>query len=91
LSEGIAQQARPQQWQFFEPQHLCAAGATAAAISVETAKTLCQTVTKLTTTARSTVAPLPIRPEIELVMSCSFALPPSVCAKGGSAVPRINS
>jgi hypothetical protein len=88
LSEGIAQQDCPQQWQCFEPQHLCATGATTVAISVEAAKTLCQTVTKLTTTARSAVAPLPIRPEIELVMSSSFAIPPSVSPNGGSACPK---
>jgi hypothetical protein len=88
LSEGIAQQDCPQQWQCFEPQQLCAAGAPTVAISVETAKTLCQTVTKLTTTARSTVAPLPSRSEIEIVMSCSFTIPPSVCPSGGSVCPK---
>ncbi len=72
LSAGIAQQARPQHWQCFEPQHLRATGAANVATPAETAKTLCQTVTTLTKTARSAVAALLSRADITVVMSCSF-------------------
>jgi hypothetical protein len=72
LSAGIAQQARPQHWQCFEPQHLRTTGAADVAAPVETAKTLCQTVTTLTKMARSAVAALLSRADITVVMSCSF-------------------
>jgi hypothetical protein len=58
LPAGVAQQACPQHWQCPEPQHLRAVGAGDGATPVETAKTLCQTVTMLTKTARSAVAAL---------------------------------
>ncbi|HZM05506.1 MAG TPA: hypothetical protein VFC44_21100 [Candidatus Saccharimonadales bacterium] len=67
LSAGVAQQARPQHWQSFEPQHLRTTGAADVAAPAETAKTLCQTVTTLTRTARSTVAALENRADISLL------------------------
>jgi hypothetical protein len=72
LSGGIAQQARPQHWQCFEPQHLRATGAADVATAAEKAKTVCQTVTTLTKTARSAVAALLSRADVNVVMFCSF-------------------
>jgi hypothetical protein len=72
LSSGIAQQARPQHWPCFEPQHWRTTGTVDVANPAETAKTLCQTVTTLTKTARSAVAALLNRTDIKFVMSCSF-------------------
>jgi hypothetical protein len=67
LSSGFAQQARPQHRQCFEPQHLLAAGAVFVATSFGMPKTLCQTVTKLTKTAKNTVATLLSRADLEFV------------------------
>ena len=72
LSAGIAQQAPPQHLHSFEPQHLRARGAADVATPAEVAKTLCQTVTTLTKTARSAAAALLSRADINIVMSCSF-------------------
>lgn len=72
LSVGFTQHACPQHWQCFEPQHLRTTGAVDVATPAETAKTLCQTVTTLTKTARSAVAALLSRADINVVMSCSF-------------------
>jgi len=72
LSTGFAQQACPQHWQCLEPQHLRTTGEVDVTTLVEKAKTLCQTVTTLTKTARSTVAALLSRSDIGMVTSCSF-------------------
>jgi len=82
LSAGSAQQACPQHWQSFEPQHLRAAGAVDVATPVATAERLCHTVAKLTKTARSTIAALRSRVEIELVTFCSLNCMFTVSATG---------
>ena len=45
LSAGIAQQARPQHWLCFEPQHLRTRGTVEVALPADPAKTPCQEVT----------------------------------------------
>jgi hypothetical protein len=82
LSAGFAQHARVQHLPSFKSQHLRARDAAGALTLIETAKTLCQTVTMLTKTARSAVAALLSRADISLVTACSFRCSVAGCASG---------